>query len=255
LIAVALPLHSSAQPNVWDIGYGTPERRLEQQQPQKSRLQGFQYSMGVGFGALALSNARLDATGDQQFGFSIDGNVGYRFNRWLGVNLAILSGYTAFERTETVAKAAVDAGSWTSNAFVDVTEWGYSNIWRALLVSTASTAIYSFLLMTYLAVPVLLAASPFAALSYMALGPTVSGHFGNETIEGFVEAGAGGFFYYHPQDKGILPGVGPLFGVGLRWRWFGFGARLLWSPPGAQVAIDDIKTDVFALTTTARISW
>lgn len=248
------PRPSAAQFDPWGDFSGGRLRTPVPVSPEK-RLPGFRYSVGAGFAMLALSHGQLDGSATQQFGVGVDGSVGYRFNRWLAVNLVMLWGMTEWQRADPVVEAALAAGKWTSNAFVDVSEWMTEDVGRVSFLISSGWLAYPFLLMTYLAVPAVMMVSPFAATSFVATGPTVSAHYGNEALEGFVEAGAGGFFYFHPLDKGILAGGGPLFGAGLRASWFSFGARLLWSPRGAQSSVDGIDTNVFMLTTTARVVW
>ena len=149
------------------------------------------------------------------------------------INLVTGMDATAWDRTVAVANWGIGAGRWTTQAYRDVYDWSLRPPEKELK-QFGSIFAYFGLIFGYMAVPVALVLSPFAAISDMVLGPTVSFHLGDPEMGGYAEVGPGLMAYVHPSEQSFEGAYGALLGVGVEAKEIAVGARLLYSPPGSH---------------------
>jgi hypothetical protein len=187
---------------------------------------------GFGFGLAGLT--ATDAASAQRLGLHLELRREEALGRRFQFNLGAGAGLTTPENTVATVEWGTEAGRTITSAFGDVSEWVRRGRGTASEPFRSMGAFFAYtgLGISYVAVPVVWAASPFAAIGHSTVGATLSVHSAPTGPNAFVELGFGGALYGDPLGGGPGVGCGPLVGVGTQFGKESVGLRLLVSPPG-----------------------
>jgi hypothetical protein len=197
--------------------------------PPASAIEG---SFEVGYGWLSQHSDRatIRTDGGVALGLRVEGRVSEQIG--LGVNFGW--GLADWDRAGEYIDAGNRAGSWTTDQFAKVERWatekdakGSSNGLRLMGAVFAD----AFLLLSYAAVPACYMGSAGGATSWLQLDGSATFHLApaGADKDGWLEAGLGAATL--PIWNGNWrTAVGPVGGLGLRYRWLRLGAHVLWSP-------------------------
>lgn len=212
---------------------------------EKKERPGYAYG-GVGVAAFGLHHVTGGGARYDEAGLALSAGGRHGFHDHIAFNAGVTWGLTTWSRTELAWDAAHSIGSWTKNAYIDVTQWvGNGSDDDQALRGFAAFFAYFGLLFPYFVSGVLYVAGPFFATSHLDFNMSASFHLLEVKKGPFVETGASLFGYFHPEFGELRGGVGPLMGVGYDFGRIGFAARGMFSPRMLHGEATGERSDIY----------
>jgi hypothetical protein len=205
------------------------------------------------FAYFGIGPTVLGISSYDEYGVALAVGGRFPFHERMAVNAGLTWGLTSFWRTERWWEEARQIGSWTTRAYGNVTRWAGEGEDDDALRYMAAFYAYIGLLFPYLISGIMYVAGPLAATSYIDFHMEASFHL-FETRKGpYVAAGLGTLAFVDPIYGDLKGGVGPSFGAGFDFGWFGVEARGFVSPRYLHGEATAQRTDVFTGTFLLRV--